>query len=667
MNHKYSTYALTVLGLLLLGGFVLALESSDVDDLCSTDNATLFRYGGTWGCGSLRDITINYTTNNITNLYNNYSLNANNSNYLNGHSWTEVNQSQWISSGNNISNRNSGNVGIGTTTPRYKTHIVGNIGLEANAKYRQLAKTTNWGYSSNYRVMMLGSNSTSYNVQDGAVTLSFGYDPSGNSDSSFNGDGREILFRNGVQFVTPNSANNAFYLANLVLKDGKVGMGTTTPLYNIDVVPASGNFDLTTTSTAGKMIIHNTGGTPSSGSYTSGLLFGQNNRPDLTGKSGIAGVQDSSDIDQQGMAFFTHSSSTGSDNMTEAMRISSSGSVGIGTTSPQFGIDKGTALGSTSAGIIGWQYNSSHANSRSWGFSKDNLVYGDFALRTSNAQDYDLDTYRLYVDNSGNVGIGTTTPISKTQIASDISSYPTTGVYAQLEVTGSTTANKALSLGYNTATDKGFIQALYRTSAYSPLLLNPSGGYVGIGTTSPASKLHLLQSANTNLDGILVQATGGNNIRMWHDNSVGIISSDATTVMSFKNDGTVGIGTTSPVSQLTVDGTGTGVVQIGTLADSNTFGAIGFSTASLNLSNYAVARSTTGTLFNTPTGTDSYLSVNSAPALTVKSNLNVETSSELKVGGTASDGTGKVVCIKSDGNLGTCSNAPNASGVCTCG
>jgi len=29
--------------------------------------------------------------------------------------------------------------------------------------------------------------------------------------------------------------------------------------------------------------------------------------------------------------------------------------------------------------------------------------------------------------------------------------------------------------------------------------------------------------------------------------------------------------------------------------------------------------------------------------------------------------TGKVVCIKSDGNLGTCLNQPNKNGVCNCG
>lgn len=40
---------------------------------------------------------------------------------------------------------------------------------------------------------------------------------------------------------------------------------------------------------------------------------------------------------------------------------------------------------------------------------------------------------------------------------------------------------------------------------------------------------------------------------------------------------------------------------------------------------------------------------------------------ELKFTGVSSDGNGKGLCVKSDGNIGTCSTALNASGVCTCG
>ena len=52
------------------------------------------------------------------------------------------------------------------------------------------------------------------------------------------------------------------------------------------------------------------------------------------GRSAIAAVQSGSDDDKNGLAFFTHDSTTGSDNAAEVMRLTSNGRLGIGTTSP---------------------------------------------------------------------------------------------------------------------------------------------------------------------------------------------------------------------------------------------------------------------------------------------------------------------------------------------
>ena len=117
-----------------------------------------------------------------------------------------------------------GNVGIGTTTPGEALDVRGNVKL---GNIRALTPT-NWGYSTSYPVVLLGPTS-------GLGTVSIGYDPSGNPNSKFIGDGREVLFRNGTQFVTPNSANNAFHSNQIVLKDGNVGINKADPTKTLDV------------------------------------------------------------------------------------------------------------------------------------------------------------------------------------------------------------------------------------------------------------------------------------------------------------------------------------------------------------------------------------------------------------------------------------------------
>lgn len=55
---------------------------------------------------------------------------------------------------------------------------------------------------------------------------------------------------------------------------------------------------------------------------------------------------------------------------------------------------------------------------------------------------------------------------------------------------------------------------------------------------------------------------------------------------------------------------------------------------------------------------------NFIPSVTINQNLTVL--SEATIGGISADGTGKAVCIKSNGFLGTCTTAVDATGVCTC-
>jgi hypothetical protein len=116
MDHKYSTYV--IIGCMVLIGIVYlisAFASEDLDQICNTNNSTLYRLGGVWICGNITSgingiNAISIWLNNSKTLYINssYPQNINISN---------ITSKNIINTGSNINDGNSNtgkliNIGI---------------------------------------------------------------------------------------------------------------------------------------------------------------------------------------------------------------------------------------------------------------------------------------------------------------------------------------------------------------------------------------------------------------------------------------------------------------------------------------------------------------------------------------------------------------------------
>ncbi len=173
-----------------------------------------------------------------------------------------------------------------------------------------------------------------------------------------------------------------------------------------------------------------------------------------------------------------------------ALTILQNSYVGIGTSSPfaKLHIKDGTYTGTLALGNDVYP-GLIHSSALSGEFRIDNRSsFIGYITFFPNGQGSTQGTEAMRINQSGHVGIGTQIPGSKLHVQSDAN---TSGAphNAQLFITGNTHPEKRLSLGYNTSSNYAEIQSQAYAGAFTPLTLNPNGGAVGIGTTNPVSKL----------------------------------------------------------------------------------------------------------------------------------------------------------------------------------
>ena len=483
----------------------------------------------------------------------------------------------------------SGNVGIGTTTPALQS---AGTGLHINATANSEIKFTN--------------STTGTTASDGTALVASG--------TAFTINNREA---GNLTLGTNNSTRV------LINSSGDVGIGTTSPSEKLEVAGAVGNFK-----TTGHQIFLTRNGNNEiyAVGASSVLALGQNGSEKMrihsNGNVGIGTTSPSEKLDVAGSIVVNTGQSlkwgagatriVGLDgsyiaiypNNSEKARFLANGNVLIGTT-----IDNGDKL--TVAGAISTTHTGYTTDAFKVTHNSNDVLLSLYRRTDQSTPQALIRTGGVSYFNGGNVGIGTTSPSHKL----DIYSNENVPLRVHRPSNANLNSDGAWGIGFSTRGDANTSTSdtragifsyyngnLFLAAANTSIVADPidyarltvlNTGNVGIGTTSPSSKLHVqgtsfffdqaifddkvgigttspgaklhVSAASSNSQLILERtgtATGKYNIHTNTNNLYINNVASSTYPLTILNSGNVGIGTTSPTRQLEVSNTGDAIIRI---------------------------------------------------------------------------------------------------------
>ena len=584
--------------------------------------------------------------------------------YLTNINSSAVNESEinyWVQSGTDLY-YDDGSVGIGTESPDQLLHVKNSAGVarvkvessnvqlrveagnnigrietvtsdplsfrtnDTTALYIDTSQNVGIGTSSPGALFHVNGSATPVRLQGtGSGVVDFGVSTSGDftidaaDDIRLDAGGADVVLRNaGTEFGRLTNVGDDFQISSSVTNgdinllpngNGNVGIGTSTPAYDLHVNgsdpqfyltaygyspvrtmlmrPATGGIDTSVSlklnaNTDQDVIMATGGGNVGIGTSSPDQLLeiqGDNARLHLDGANAqiyydrggvtnraeaifqtaevnkwIIGLADT-DVGGDGSELFIGETSGGS---SPALWIESGGNVGIGTTSPAVSLDVQSGTNDSIVASFGVDANNrvSIYDYESGGFRSiyavDDGSYGSLNLGHATSP-------YLFVETGGNVGIGTSDPGEKLEVQGKINA---TG---DICIEGGNCLSSLPSSGIvNGSGTQNYLAKFSDSDSLEDSVIYDDGSSVGIGTSSPTNTLSLVDATPTidfNSSNHRIEMAS-NDLRFYSADDMGFFANDdviyRADVISFEtpgasekmridtSTGNIGIGTTSP-------------------------------------------------------------------------------------------------------------------------